>query len=110
MEYRPQTRLAARRNDLTRRRQALADALAVALFLKTEYGTEVYGFGSLFDESRDFGVSSDIDLAIVDLPKAVFFAASARAQELTEIDLDIVPLEDASALLRETVLTRGVRL
>lgn len=110
MEYRPHARLAARRNDPARRARARADAATVAHFLKTRYQAEVYGFGSLFDDEREFGARSDIDLAVANLASADFFAASALAQELTDLNLDIVPLEDANELLRETVQSRGVRL
>ncbi len=109
-QYRPHANLAARRHDPERRRQALADAFAVAHFLKEETGARVYGIGSLFDPDRPFGSLSDIDLVVEGVPKRDYFDVSGRAQELTDITLDIIPLEDANDLIREIVRERGVPL
>jgi len=108
--YHPQAYLAARRHDPERERLARVDAAAVSRFLAEKCGARVYGIGSLFDAARPFGVRSDIDLVVADLPKGTFFELCAQAQELTRFQLDIIPYEDANELVRETVRERGVLL
>jgi predicted nucleotidyltransferase len=108
--YRPKAYLAARRNDVERRRRAAADARRIARFLSDQYGARVYGIGSLFEPERDFTWRSDIDLVVENLPDEQFFAICAEAQQLTDFPLDIVPLEDAREHFREAVRTRGVGL
>ena len=108
--YDPQSLLAARRNDLKRKRRAAADARRIAQFLSEHYGARVYGIGSLFEPGRDFTWRSDIDLAVEDLPDERFFAICAEAQQLTDFPLDIIPLKDAREHFKEAVRTRGVRL
>ena len=108
--YRPQRFLAARRNDVDRKRRAAADARRIARFLSEQYGARVYGIGSLFEPDRDFTWRSDIDLAVGNLPDERFFAICAEAQQLTVFPLDIVPLEDAREYFKEAVRTRGVEL
>jgi len=89
---------------------ARRDAEAIAAFLKSRYGAEVWGIGSLFEKVRPFRKGSDIDLVAEGIPKGSFFEALAQAQGLTSFDLDIIPLEDANDLVREIVREAGVRL
>lgn len=92
------------------RDRAIADARAIADFLKQEYGARVFGVGSLFEPERPFRVSSDIDLVVEALPPDRFFEASAKAASMTDFELDVIPLEDASEHIRRLVAEKGVEL
>lgn len=92
------------------RDRALADARAIAGFLKRVYGARVFGVGSLFEPDRRFRATSDIDLVVEALPPDRFFEASAKAARMTEFELDVTPLEDASEYMRTVVATKGVEL
>lgn len=88
-----------------------ADAWTVvqklASMLVSDYGVRrVWVFGSL--TSGEFGSHSDIDLAVEGLPRTKLFAAGAALERIAErFSVDLVPLEDASPLLRERVLQEG---
>lgn len=92
------------------RDQAQADARAIAAYLKRLYEVRVIGIGSAFVTDRPFRQSSDIDLVVEGLPAAEFYRASAQAAAMTQLDLDIIPLESATALLLELVRKEGVEL
>jgi len=92
------------------RERALADAHAIAEFLKREYGVSVFGMGSLFDPERPFRGSSDIDLVVEGMPADRFFEASAKAAFMTEFGLDLIPIEDANDYIRQVVEKTGVEL
>jgi predicted nucleotidyltransferase len=92
------------------REAALADARAIADFLRREYGARVYGVGSLFERDRPFREHSDIDLVVEYLAPARFYEASAKAANMTEFELDVIPLEAANEYMREVVAARGVEL
>lgn len=86
----------------------LAGRIAAVLF--REFGaTRVVLFGSL--ASGRFDARSDIDIAAAGIDPARFFAAAAAAQRHGEpVDVDLVPLETASPLLRAHVDNEGVEL
>ena len=88
----------------------MRDARAIAAYLHDEYGARVFGVGLLFEPDRRFGDRSDIDLVVEGLPAARYFEASAKAAAMTNFDLDLIPLEDATDYMREVVDTRGVPL
>jgi len=92
------------------RDQALADALAIARFLRSAYDVRVIGVGSLFERDRPFRERSDIDLVVRGLDAERFYEASAKAAAMTDFELDIVPFEDANDYMREIAETRGVEL
>ena len=50
------------------RETARSDARKIASYLRTTYGTEVYGIGSLFRDDKQFKEKSDIDLVAKGLP------------------------------------------
>jgi len=92
------------------RRKALADARAIAAYLRREYGAEVYGIGSLFVAGRDFTERSDIDLVAKGLPAERFFSILVKLDGMTPFKLDLVPFEDANEFMRKTVLEEGMLL
>ncbi len=92
------------------REQAQADARAIAAYLKGLYNVRVIGIGSAFCSGRPFRQSSDIDLVVEGLPAAQFFRASARAADMTQRALDIIPFESATELLLERICQEGVEL
>jgi hypothetical protein len=92
------------------RDQAQTDGRAIAAYLKREYNARVIGIGSAFVDDRPFCQSSDIDLVVEGLPVAQFYQASARAADMTNLALDIIPLESATAPLLDRVRLEGVEL
>ncbi|MFW6388093.1 MAG: nucleotidyltransferase family protein [bacterium] len=92
------------------RERALREARSVADYLKRTYGARVIGIGSAFARDRTFRSDSDIDLVVEGIPAEQFFAASARAADLTSFSLDLIPLESSTPRLRETMDTEGVPL
>ena len=94
------------------RARARRDARRIAAFLRQRGAERVVGFGSAFlpEEEKRFTTRSDLDLAVEGLPPRHFFTTLARAQRLTDFQLDLVPLESATAFLRKTVREEGVPL
>ena len=89
---------------------ARADAARIAAYLRDTYQAEVIGIGSLFDPDRPFLERSDIDLVVSGIPKGKYFAALIEAAHLTRFHLDLILLEDANDLVRETAARLGVWL
>ena len=73
-------------------------------------GAREHGVGSLFDDERAFRESSDIDLVVEGVDPSRFYEASARAAHMTDLELDVIPLEDANEYMRQIVATPGVEL
>lgn len=95
--------------DLSRRRRhALKLAEQAALFLRAEYGvTDVILFGSLA-HGHWFTATSDVDLAVYDVPKNEYFAAVARLQDLSpEFEIDLVDLRNCDPAFRKAIETEG---
>lgn len=109
-KYNPQLYMAARRNNVERKKQALKEAREVARFLIETCGAKVHGIGSLFEKERPFSSTSDIDLVVEGIPKNKFFTICEEAAELSQFNIDIIPYEDSNELVRETVRERGVLL
>ncbi len=93
-----------------RRAKARRDARQIAAFLKQQGASRVVGIGSAFVPERRFTWRSDIDLAVVGLPAESFFSVSAQADELTEFNIDIIPIESATEAMRRTIREDGVDL
>ena len=89
---------------------ARADAERIAAYLRERYQAEAIGIGSLFEADRPFLERSDIDLVVSGIPQGEYFAALSEAADLTRFHLDLIPLEDANDLVRDTAARRGVRL
>ena len=92
------------------RDRAKSDARRIAAFLKRHGARRVVGIGSVFVPGRRFTWRSDIDLAVAGLRADRFFELSARAAELTELPLDIIPIESATEPMRKAILEEGVDL
>lgn len=86
--------------------QAREDAARIAAMLRCEFGvTRVLLFGSLV--TGRFLPDSDIDLAVADLPAAVFFLALAKASELSQFPVDLKPLEEMPPHFKARILASG---
>lgn len=93
-----------------RRARARDDARQIAAFLKQQGASRVVGIGSAFVLDRRFTWRPDIDLAVAGLPVESFFSVAARAEELTEFNIDIIPIESATESMRRTIRDDGVGL
>lgn len=91
-----------------RRQRALRLAEEAAAFLRADYGvTDVILFGSLVHSHR-FTATSDIDLAVHDIPKDRYFEAVARLQDLSpEFKIDLVDLRNCASAFREAIEAKG---
>ncbi|MDB9312950.1 nucleotidyltransferase domain-containing protein [Spirulina sp. CS-785/01] len=89
-------------------RQAQQVAQQGAAWLREQYHVqEVILFGSAVVRDR-FHLTSDIDLAVSDLPSEVFFTAVAQLQDLSPaFKVDLVRLDHCQASLRQVILTEG---
>nr|HID14120.1 nucleotidyltransferase domain-containing protein [Anaerolineae bacterium] len=91
-----------------RRKRALEVAEACTQLLKQRFGARrVLLFGSLAGEG-EWHERSDIDLAVEGLTPADFFPAYSACRDLLprdlDLDLDLVPLEDAYPEMRARIL------
>ena len=93
-----------------RRARAQEDAHRIAAFLKEHGASRVLGVGSAFDPARRFTWRSDIDIAVAGLRADRFFELSARAADLTDLPLDVIPIESATEPMRQALLEKGVDL
>jgi predicted nucleotidyltransferase len=86
-----------RKAQLSRQRlEALKLARQAAQILREDFGvSRVTVFGSVLKE-RDFHETSDLDLAVWDLPPADYFKAVARLMALSDLSIDLVEAETAS--------------
>lgn len=86
------------------------DAHRIAEFLTEYYGCrEIYLIGSALSE-EDFNAQSDIDLVVKGLPADKYFEALTKIRDLTEYEFDLIPYEDANALLKKRVAEEGILL
>ena len=92
------------------RDKALADARRIAVHLKSEYGAEVFGVGSLFESPRPFTRKSDIDLVVKGVPPEQFIRVSADMDGMSQFEINLIPWETANKLMREITETGGVKL
>lgn len=92
------------------REVAQADARLIAGFLRRQGANRVVGFGSAFVPGRRFTMRSDIDLAVQGLPPERYFRTYAKAADMTAFELDLIPVESATAPLRQAVHAEGVDL
>ena len=92
------------------RERAQGDAQRIASFLRSQGARRVIGFGSAFSRDRRFTPRSDLDIAVEGLAPARHFAVLARAQAMTERELDLFPLESALEYIRDAVRKEGVPL
>lgn len=92
------------------RETARRDARRIAAYLKTTYGAEVYGIGSLFRKDKEFTEKSDIDLVVKGLPLTSFFSILAILDNMTKFPVDLTPCEAAKPFLRKLVGEEGIQL
>jgi len=94
-----------------RRRRATEIAAAAATILKQDYQAHrVVLFGSVIHPQR-FHSRSDIDLAVWGLDGREYYRAVARLLSLDpSFEVDLVQMEYARPLLRQTILREGVPL
>jgi predicted nucleotidyltransferase len=99
-----------READAVAARRARVVARRLAGILARSYGAKrVVLCGSL--ARGEFRQGSDIDLAAEGIPNAKFFIAGAHvAREAGEFEVDLVPLESATAAYRRQVEEEGVLL
>lgn len=85
------------------RQQGLDQAKNAAQVLRDEFGvSRVVVFGSVLDEST-FHETSDLDLAVWDLPPSDYIAAVARLLQLTDFSIDLVEAESTSPYVQESI-------
>ena len=91
--------------------RAMVVAQQATTFLQERYQVaQVAVFGSLVHPAL-FHVHSDIDLAVWGLDERSYYRAVGELQALNpEFGIDLVRIEDASALLRQTIAQESVAL
>ncbi|NJN89606.1 MAG: nucleotidyltransferase domain-containing protein [Leptolyngbyaceae cyanobacterium SL_5_14] len=102
---RRQQRLAALEQ---RRRHGFEVAKTAAQILKTEFGaSHVVLFGSLLNDH--FHETSDLDLAVWELPENAYFKAIARLLSLSDFGVDLVEVQRADPEILEAIV-QGIEL
>lgn len=92
-----------------RRQQGLDLAKTAARILREEFGvSRVVLFGSTLNSIR-FHETSDLDLAVWDLPPTDYVPAVARLMQLPHFSIDLVEAETASPHL-QTGIAQGITL
>src|SRR3990170_8057214 len=87
--------------------RALDDASKIAGYLRDKHGCgEIYLIGSILDNER-FDEKSDIDFVVKGLPKDRYFYILAEIRDITCFAVDIIPYDDANALIKNTVEKEG---
>lgn len=106
-----QQRTLQERRELEERRQkAVHEAKRIAHFLGENIGAaKVIGIGSAFAPER-FNRRSDIDLVVFGLPKGCYFSTLGQIMLMTNFEVDLIPYESASELLKQRVAEEGVQL
>jgi predicted nucleotidyltransferase len=93
-----------------RRQKAVQAAQKIARFLGETVGAaKVVGIGSAFDSER-FGRRSDIDLVVFGLPKGQYFSTLGQIMFMADFEVDLIPYESATELLKQRVEAEGVQL
>jgi uncharacterized protein len=91
-----------KRNALTREK-ALLEVKRISGILADKYNVKrVILFGSVLDKDR-FHDGSDIDIAVEGLDKESYFKVLGELLMESSFAIDLVPLEDASSLLRQRI-------
>jgi len=90
------------------REAAQRDAHRIADHLRKTYGATTVGIGSAFVPVRPFRHDSDIDLVVRGLPPERYFRELSICSAMTSFPLDLIPWEDANALMRRRAREEGV--
>lgn len=86
--------------------QARAHLPPIIELLTREFGaTKIILFGSL--AKGQFSEGSDIDLAVAGIPKRDFFYALAAVNRLSDVWIDLKPLEDLDEHFAQRITTTG---
>lgn len=86
--------------------QARAHLPQIIELLTREFGaTKIILFGSL--AKGQFSEGSDIDLAVAGIPKRDFFYALAAVNRLSDVWIDLKPLEDLDEHFAQRIMTTG---
>ena len=92
----------ARLQKLQRRRsQGMVVAQQAAQLLKQWGATRVVLFGSILTEY--FHETSDLDLAVQDLPEHIYFRSVAKLQDISSFTVDLVEIQNAALDIQEGI-------
>ncbi len=91
----------------SRRSQGIAISQQAAELLKQWGATRVVLFGSILGEY--FHETSDLDLAVQDLPEHLYFRAVAQLQDISNFTIDLVEINYAAPYIQEAI-TKGREL
>lgn len=80
--------------------------VAAANLLRSLGATQVFIFGSA--SRGELRAGSDVDLAVTGLPAQVYFSAISRASDLLGRPVDLVDLDDPTALVRYLLGSGGL--
>lgn len=78
--------------------------LEAASMLRSMGASQVFVFGSLV--RGDLRPDSDIDMAVAGLPAKLYFSAVSRASDILGRPVDLVDLDDDTALVRYLLRSR----
>ena len=96
-----------RGRELTER--AFMQAKALTKILKDKYQCQVvYLIGSL--ARREFHEHSDIDLVVGGLREEDYYHALGEISSLSPFPVDLVPLEEANDLIKESIAAEGISM
>ena len=85
----------------SRRSQGMAVAQQTAQMLKQWGATRVVLFGSILTEY--FHETSDLDLAVQDLPEHLYFRAVAQLQDISSFTVNLVEINYAAPHIQEAI-------
>ena len=92
-----------------RREQGFELAKIAARLLREEFGvSRIVLFGSALSDAT-FHITSDLDLAVWDLPPADYLKAVARLMTLSDFSIDLVEAEAAAPHIQEGI-AQGIEL
>lgn len=92
---------ARQQNLQSRRSQGIVVAQQAAQLLKQWGATRVVLFGSILSEY--FHETSDLDLAIQDLPEHLYFRAVAQLQDISSFTIDLIEIDHAAPYIQEAI-------
>lgn len=91
----------------SRRSQGMVVAQQAAQLLKQWGATRVVLFGSILTEY--FHETSDLDIAVQDLPEHIYFRSVAKLQDIGSFAIDLVEIQNAAPYIQEAI-SYGIEL
>lgn len=85
----------------SRRSQGMVVAQQAAQLLKQWGATRVVLFGSILTEY--FHETSDLDIAVQDLPEHIYFRSVAKLQDISSFTVDLVEIQNAALDIQEGI-------